>query len=99
MRIGLFTKNKIGVIEGTCKKKNFRKELHDQLDKCYEFILSWTMNVLIKELYISVVYALFMYNVWKDLKERFDKRNISRVYNLDKEIIAFKQGLSHVSTY
>lgn len=39
------------------------------------------------------------YNVWKDLKEKFDKRNISRVYNLHHEIIALKQGLAHVFTY
>ncbi|XP_075091475.1 uncharacterized protein LOC142171687 [Nicotiana tabacum] len=57
------------------------------------------MNDVAKELYSSIVYASFAYNVWKDLKERFDKRNISRVYNLHHEIIALKQGLALISTY
>ncbi|XP_070008453.1 uncharacterized protein [Nicotiana sylvestris] len=52
-----------------------------------------------KELYSSVVYGSSAHNVWKDLKERFDKRNISRIYNLLQEIGALKQGLSPVSTY
>ncbi|XP_075087691.1 uncharacterized protein LOC107759690 [Nicotiana tabacum] len=34
-----------------------------------------------------------------DLKEKFDKRNILRIYNLLQEIAGFKQGLSPVSTY
>ncbi|OIT20455.1 hypothetical protein A4A49_63672, partial [Nicotiana attenuata] len=62
MRILLFTKNKIGFIDSTCRKENFGINLHDQ---------------------------------W----ERFDKRNISWIYNLLQEIGALKQGLSPVSTY
>ncbi|XP_070050762.1 uncharacterized protein [Nicotiana tomentosiformis] len=50
-------------------------------------------------LYNSVVYASSAQNVWRNLKERFDKRNISRIYNLLQEIAALKQGLSHISTY
>ncbi|XP_075091511.1 uncharacterized protein LOC142171717 [Nicotiana tabacum] len=66
---------------------------------CNAFILSWIMNAVTKELYNSVVYASSAQNVWRDLKERFDKRNISRIYNLLQEIAALKQGLSYISTY
>ncbi|XP_070010786.1 uncharacterized protein [Nicotiana sylvestris] len=46
------------------------------------------MNAVTKQLYRSVVYASSTHNVWKDLKERFDKKNISRIYNLLQEISA-----------
>lgn len=32
-------------------------------------------------------------------EERFDKRNISRIYNLLQEIVILKQGLAPVTTY
>ncbi|XP_075080290.1 uncharacterized protein LOC142165814 [Nicotiana tabacum] len=99
IRIGLFTKNKIGFIDGTCKKENFEQNLHDQWERCNAFVLSWIMNDVTKELYSTVVYGSSACNVWRDLKERFDKRNISRIYNLSQEIIALKQGLAPVSVY
>ncbi|XP_070003138.1 uncharacterized protein [Nicotiana sylvestris] len=99
MRIGLFTNNKIGFIDGTCKKENFEQNLHDQWERCNEFVLSWIMNVVTNELYSTVVYGSSACNVWRDLKERFDKKNISRIYNLSQEIIALKQGLTPVSVY
>ncbi|XP_075103712.1 uncharacterized protein LOC142178281 [Nicotiana tabacum] len=99
MRIALFTKNKVGFIDGTYEKNKFKKELHDQWDRCNNFFLLWIMNVVTKELYSSVVYASSAYNVWSDLQERFDNRNISRIYNLHQEIIALKQGLAPISTY
>ncbi|XP_075083588.1 uncharacterized protein LOC142167322 [Nicotiana tabacum] len=99
MRIGLFMKNKIGFIDGTCRKENFKKDLHDQWERCSAFVLSYIMNAVTKKLYSSVVYVSSTHNVWKDLKERFDEKNISRFYNLLQEIAALKQGLSLVSTY
>nr|XP_009623011.1 uncharacterized protein LOC104114307 [Nicotiana tomentosiformis] len=99
MSIALFTKNKVGYIDGTCEKKKLRKELLDQWDRCNAFVLSWIMNTVTNELCSSVIYASSAYNVWNDLKERFDKRNISRIYNLHQEIYGLKQGLAPVSTY
>ncbi|XP_070057990.1 uncharacterized protein [Nicotiana tomentosiformis] len=37
--------------------------------------------------------------VWMDLKERFDKRNLTRVYQLHREIYTMTQGTSSVSEY
>lgn len=38
-------------------------------------------------------------SVWNDLKERFDKVNLTRFYHLQKEIVTLTQGVSFVSTY
>nr|XP_009595761.1 uncharacterized protein LOC104091997 isoform X4 [Nicotiana tomentosiformis] len=40
-----------------------------------------------------------IHQVWMDLKERFDKRNLTRVYQLHREIYTMTQGTSSVSEY
>ncbi|XP_075105078.1 uncharacterized protein LOC142179244 [Nicotiana tabacum] len=83
IRIGLFTKNKIRFIDGTCKKENFGQNLHDQWERCNAFVLSWIMNVVTKELYSTVVYGSSVcneglapvsvyYSKLKDLWDEYD---------------------------
>lgn len=37
--------------------------------------------------------------VWRDLKEHFDKRNLTRIYQLHREICTMSQGTLTVSEY
>ena len=39
------------------------------------------------------------YLIWEDLKERFNKVNSSRIFQLHKEIFTLVQGVSSVSLY
>lgn len=39
------------------------------------------------------------YSVWKDLKERFDKQNLTRIYQVHREISTMSQGVFTVSEY
>lgn len=91
-------KNKIGFVDGTCKRDSFDASLRGQCD-CYAFVLSWIMNVVAKDLYSGVFYGLNAASVWRELKERFDKRNISRIYKLHQEIMDLTQGLGSVFAY
>lgn len=45
------------------------------------------------------MYSCHAREVWIDLKERFDKRNLIRVYQLHREIYTMVQGTSSVSEY
>lgn len=57
------------------------------------------MNTVSKELLSGIVYADDAATVWKDLKERFDKIDESRIYQLHREICTIHQGNSTVSNY
>lgn len=57
------------------------------------------MNIVSKKLSNSVVYGFNVASVWKKLKNRFDKSNISRIYKLHQEIIDLTQGFGTVATY
>lgn len=46
-----------------------------------------------------IMYSIGAHNVWIDLKERFDKKNLTRVYQLLREICTTSQENSSVSKY
>ncbi|XP_075101989.1 uncharacterized protein LOC142177399 [Nicotiana tabacum] len=57
------------------------------------------MSSVSKELITEILYARDARKVWEDLKERFDKVNTSRVYQLQKTIATITQGTHSVSVY
>ncbi|KAK8624288.1 hypothetical protein V6N13_065636 [Hibiscus sabdariffa] len=73
MRIALLAKNKLGIIDGTCKKETYGEQFSSQWEQCNAFVLSWILNTVSSELSAGIVFASSIAQVWKDLKERFDK--------------------------
>ena len=99
MRIALTGKRKIGFITRACSKSLYRDELDEQWETCNAIVLSWLMNSVSEDLLSGIVYATSAYTVWQDLKERFDKVNRMRIYQLYREINTISQGTDSVSSY
>lgn len=57
-------------------------------------MLSWIMNCVAKNLIGGVVYVTNTQVDWEDLKERFDKIDGSRSYNIHQEIATCSQSVS-----
>ncbi|KAJ0099873.1 hypothetical protein Patl1_21231 [Pistacia atlantica] len=57
------------------------------------------MNSVTKELLNGIVYATSAHLVWRDLQERFDKINGSRIFQIHREIVTLVQGTHSISTY
>nr|XP_025884729.1 uncharacterized protein LOC112940683 [Solanum lycopersicum] len=70
-----------------------------QWDRCNAMVLSWLMNNVSKELMSEILFRSNASLVWSDLKERFDKVNMSRIFHLHKSIVTHTQGTSPVSVY
>lgn len=99
MMINLRAKSKLGFVLGTCRRSDYKGEMEEQWEKCNAFVLAWIMNTVSKELLSSIVYATDATMVRADLKERFDKVDGSRGYQLHREICTFSQGNMSVSAY
>ncbi|XP_070022349.1 uncharacterized protein [Nicotiana sylvestris] len=99
MKVALVVKNKLDFIDGSCKREDYRGDLVHEWDMCNAFVLSWITNSVSRELTNGLIYSSNAYNVWVDLKECFDKRNLTRVYQLHREIYTMVQGTSSVSEY
>ncbi|XP_070033008.1 uncharacterized protein [Nicotiana tomentosiformis] len=57
------------------------------------------MNIVSPYLLSGIVYASNARAVWEDLRERFDKVNRMRIYQLHREIATISQGTDSISTY
>ncbi|XP_069143302.1 uncharacterized protein [Solanum lycopersicum] len=99
MRIALLGKRKFDFVTGACTKELYKDEYHEQWEACNAIVLSWIMNTVSEDLLSGIVYATIAFSVWVDLKERFDKVNTMRIYQLQREINTFTQGTDFVSHY
>ena len=99
MRIALIGKRKYGFVTGACTRALYKDELHEQWETCNAIVLSWLMNTVSEELLSGIVYATNSFSVWNDLKERFDKVNRVRIYQLHRDITTLSQGTDTVSHY
>lgn len=99
MCIALQAKRKLGFVLGTCTKESYDTELHEQWDICNAIVLSWIINTVLEDLLRGIVYASDSHTVWKDMKERFDKVNRMRIFQVHRQIATLSQGNSSLSIY
>lgn len=97
MQLALLGKNKVGFIDGTVKRDQFSGNLAQLWDRCNAIIVSWILCNVSKDLHSGVLFCSDTQLIWADLKERFNKINSSRVFQLHKEIFTLVQGVSSVS--
>lgn len=86
MKIALLPRNKLGFINGNCKKDDLDQFVHYLSDRCNAYVFAWIMNVVLRELLGIIIYSYSAFHVWNALKERFDKVNDLRIYHLHREI-------------
>ncbi|XP_075091495.1 uncharacterized protein LOC142171704 [Nicotiana tabacum] len=99
MKIALQAKRKLGFVDGKHTKASFPAALHEDWETCNAIVLSWIMNTVSPYLLSGIVYASNARAVWEDLRERFDKVNRMRIYQLHREIATISQGTDSISTY
>ncbi|KAE8721524.1 hypothetical protein F3Y22_tig00015825pilonHSYRG00003 [Hibiscus syriacus] len=99
MRIALLVKNKLGFVDGSCRRDDSPDALQSQWERCNALVLSWILNSVSPDLSDGIVFASYVEAVWKDHKERFDKIDGSRVFFLYRSIATLVQGESSVSVY
>ena len=71
MRIALLGKNKIGFVDGTCRKDMYAAQMAHQWERANAVVLSWIMSSVSKDLVNGIVYSSNAHKVWVDLKDRF----------------------------
>ncbi|XP_028755810.1 uncharacterized protein LOC114715181 [Neltuma alba] len=99
MMIALRGKNKVGFIDGSCKKEEQDLKFFDHWERCNAVVLSWILGSVSKDLASSLVYFQDAHTAWADLKERFDKISGSRIFYLYQEIHSLRQGKLTVFAY
>lgn len=62
-------------------------------------ILSWILNALSSDLASSVVYSDTAKDIWDDLRERFSQKNITRIFEIRRDIARHLQNQQLINIY
>ncbi|GJT38378.1 putative RNA-directed DNA polymerase [Tanacetum coccineum] len=99
MTFALRNHNKLGFIDGTCKKDKKNLALANQWDMCNSVVVTWILNSLSPELFAGAIYAKNAYEMWTDLKDTYDKVDGSAVFNIHKSINSSSQNGTPIVEY
>ena len=97
--MALTAKNKLVFIDGSLPQPPAIDPTFRSWKRCNNMVLSWIMNSVTKDIYISILYISNAEVMWKDLKDCFSQSNCARVFVLKKSISALIQGNNFVNAY
>ncbi|GKE02624.1 ribonuclease H-like domain-containing protein, partial [Tanacetum coccineum] len=89
----------MGIVDGTCVKKESSVVLSQQWEICNVIVLWWNLGSLTQELYVGQVYSEIAFEVWTELKETYAKMDGSVVFNIMHRINKLKQGDLSIPDY
>lgn len=100
MSIVLSMKDKLLFIDGSMKKPDDASlDLINFWIQNNNVVMLWILNSVSKEISAGVIYASTAYQIWNDLKERFQQHNGPRIYQLRKDPMNLTQDRNNVSVY
>lgn len=100
MTIALSVKNKLGFIDGSLPKPEVTDvNIHNSWIRLNNMVISWILNSVSKEISASIIFSESAYDIWKDLKERFQQSNGPRIFQLKRELITHSQQQNTVAVY
>lgn len=97
MVITFTVKNKIGFVDGSIPRPT--GELLNSWIICDNIVISWILNSLSKEISTSALFFDSVHEIWLDLKERFQRQNRPRIFQLRRDLTNLVQDQLSVSSY
>ncbi|KAM2583718.1 hypothetical protein TB2_044793 [Malus domestica] len=99
MTISLSAKNKLGFVDGSIEAPPKTDAKYFLWKRCNDMVLSWVVSSVGNDLMSSVLYTDSPSEIWEDLKERFSQGNVSRIFQIKREIIEYRQRQRSISAY
>ncbi|GJX75530.1 ribonuclease H-like domain-containing protein [Tanacetum coccineum] len=99
MLLALEGKNKIGFIDGSCKRSNTDEVLGKQWDRVNAIVLGWILNSISEKLFLGQKFSNRAKHVWQELKKTYDKVDGSIMFGLHNQINTLKQNGSSIADY
>ncbi|XP_070014862.1 uncharacterized protein [Nicotiana sylvestris] len=78
----LLVKNKLGFIIGDTEKPLVTSPLFRQWERCDDMVTSWILNSLSRDIADSVEYVNNSVELWKELQDRYDQTNGTKLYQI-----------------
>lgn len=99
MTTSLEAKNKLGFVDGTIGKPPEDDLYYRIWCRCNSMIKSWLLNSVTKQIYTRILYFKNASDIWNDLRTRYHKSSLPRLYKLRHQLHSFRQGSLNLSSY
>ena len=80
MLIALSVKNKLRFIDGSIPKLASTDPNLSSWIRNNNIVISWILNSVSKEISASIIFYDYAYEIWFDLKDRFQQNNGPRIF-------------------
>ncbi|KAL5573861.1 hypothetical protein UlMin_023458 [Ulmus minor] len=87
MLIALSVKSKLGFIDGSIPKPAGTYPNLKSWSRNNNIVISWILNSVSKEISASIIFFDSAYEIWLDLKDRFQQSNGPRIFQLCRELM------------
>ncbi|XP_047270485.1 uncharacterized protein LOC124899595 [Capsicum annuum] len=95
----LLAKNKLGFVNGECKKPEPNLSQFWLWERCDNMVTSWILNSLSKEISDSMEYVNDSIELWRELEDRYGQTNGAKLYKIQKKINDLTQGNLDITAY
>ncbi|XP_074306286.1 uncharacterized protein LOC141641526 [Silene latifolia] len=85
-------KGKLGYINGTIKKPSSTADSYESWESTNALVTLWIFNKIAPSVRKQISLRPEAKQVWEDIKNRFCQTNEARVYQLQAELMACRQG-------
>ncbi|XP_074271100.1 uncharacterized protein LOC141595025 [Silene latifolia] len=91
-QLALLAKGKLGYIDGSVSKPSSTSDKFEQWQATNALVTMWIFNTLEKSLQRQIALRPEAKLVWEDIRNRFCQINKARIYQLQSELFACRQG-------
>ncbi|XP_068650569.1 uncharacterized protein [Aristolochia californica] len=100
MLIALSVKNKVGFVDGSIlEPQSTDSNLFNSWIQNNNIVISWILNSVSKEIFVSIIFFASAREIWLDLRDRFQQINGPRIFQLKPELMNLHQDQNSVSIY
>nr|KYP40878.1 hypothetical protein KK1_037765 [Cajanus cajan] len=99
MKRALISKNKFKFVNGTLPMPTSFDPTFDAWERCNNLVLAWIFNSVEPTIAQSIVYLEVATVAWKLLRDKFSQGDRVRIFDLQQELSAMKQGGNYVTHY
>ncbi|XP_075494847.1 uncharacterized protein LOC142532430 [Primulina tabacum] len=97
--MALTAKNKLDFVDNSIQRPHSDDLLYGAWLRCNSMLISWILNSVAKEIGDSLMYIPTAYEIWIDLRDRFQQSNAPRIFQIKKLLNGLHQGSMDVTTY
>lgn len=99
IKMSLGAKNKLGFIDGTCKKPDVGTKDYQKWVRNDYMVRCWLFKSMTEKMGDSLILCEFAKKIWDDILERYCQTNAPQLYQLKKDLSKIEQGDLSVSEY